>query len=77
MKVKYPNLHLKMIENKVSIRDLSVISGTSRLALWLKLRGFLAWKSVECVRICVFFRTPDADDLFLQLDSKSQFLESQ
>jgi hypothetical protein len=66
-----------MIEHGVSSRELSAIAGVSRMAFYLKIWGIKRWKLTEVVNICCFFRTPDAEHLFVRNYNKQQFLESQ
>ena len=73
----YPILRQRMNECNVSNRELAAAIGVKRIAFALKMWGIKRWKLTEVVRICCFFRTPDAEHLFVRKHSKSQFLESQ
>lgn len=64
MKIVYHNLYQKMLTCGVSTKELAKIAGTSTFAIWLKLRGLIKWKLHEMLRVCVFFRIPDAGELF-------------
>ena len=67
----YPVLRQYMEEQGVSIRELSVIAEIKIFDLYLKMWGIKRWKLTEVLRICCFFRTPDAEHLFVRKHSKS------
>lgn len=73
----YPVLRQRMKEHGVSGEELAAISGTSRIAFYMKMWGIKRWNLTEVVKICCFFRTPDAEHLFVRNYNKQQFLESQ
>lgn len=73
----YPVLSQRMKEHGVSGRELAAIAQTTVLAFYLKMWGIKRWTLTEVVRICGFFRTPDAEHLFVRNYNKQQFLESQ
>ncbi len=60
----YGNLYRKMQERGVSSRQLACVAGVSKLAVLLKLHGLIEWQLHEVLRICVFFRVVDAEELF-------------
>jgi hypothetical protein len=70
----YPVLRQRMREHKVSCRSLAVIAGVDIVSFYLKMCGIRRWNLPEVVRICCFFRTPDAEHLFVRKHFKSQFL---
>jgi hypothetical protein len=73
----YPVLSQRMKEHGVSVRELAAYAGMSRVAFYLKMWGVKRWRLTDTVRICCFFRTPDAEHLFVRDYNKQQFLESQ
>ena len=73
----YPVLSQRMKEHGVSVRELSSVVGMSRTTFYLKIWGMKRWSLTDAVRICGFFRTPDAEHLFVRNYNKQQFLESQ
>ena len=73
----YPVLSQRMKEHGVSARELAVVTQMTVLAFYLKMWGIKRWTLTEVVRICGFFRTPDAEHLFVRNYNKRQFLESQ
>lgn len=60
----YPVLRQQMREHGVTVRDLATVASTNIFALHLKMLGIKRWKLTEALRICCFFRTPDAEHLF-------------
>lgn len=70
----YPVLRQRMREHDVSYRTLARIAGVNIVGFYLKMCGIKRWKLTEAVNICCFFRTPDAEHLFVRKHSKSQFL---
>lgn len=73
----YPVLRQRMREQDVSYRELSSICGVSIVGVLLKMWGIRRWNVTDVVKLCCFFRTPDAEHLFVRKHSKSQFSESQ
>ena len=73
----YPVLRQQMREHGVSSKEMAAISGISRITFYLKMCGIERWNLTEVVKICCFFRTPDAEHLFVRNYNKQQFLESQ
>ena len=73
----YPVLSQRMKEHGVSVRELAAVAQTTVVAFYLKMWGIKRWSLTEVVRICCFFRTPDAEHLFVRNYNKQQFLESQ
>ena len=73
----YPVLRQRMKEQGVSGKELAAVAGITRIAFQLKMWGIKRWTLTEAVRICCFFRTPDAEHLFVRNYNKQQFLESQ
>lgn len=69
----YPVLRQYMEKQDVSIRELAAIVGIKKVDLYLKMCGIKRWKLTEVLRICCFFRTPDAEHLFVRKHFKSQF----
>lgn len=68
----YPILRQYMAQSGTSFSDLAVISGTNKIIFHMKMWGILQWKLTEVLKICCFFRTPDAEHLFVRKHSKSQ-----
>ena len=68
MKIVYPNLQKKMIENGFGASDLARRCGITTLSCLLKLRGILPWKFTEVVQICRIFSDAKAELLFVRLD---------
>lgn len=68
----YPILRQHMAQSGTSWSDLAAISGTNKFIFHLKMWGIMQWKLTEVVNICCFFRTPDAEHLFVRNHSKSQ-----
>jgi predicted transcriptional regulator len=66
-----------MREHSVSAKELAAIAGVSQVAIHLKMWGFKRWTLTDAVKICGFFRSPDAEHLFVRNYNKRQFLESQ
>ena len=73
----YPNLRQHMRENNMNWAEMAAVARINLFAFHLKMFGIRRWNLTEVVRICCFFRTPDAEHLFVRKHSKSQFLESQ
>ena len=73
----YPVLRQRIRETGVSWIELSAIAGTGLFMFHLKMLGIKGWTLTEAVRICAFFRSPDAERLFVRNYNKQQFLESQ
>ena len=73
----YPVLRQRMREHGISSKELAAVTGITRIAFQLKMWGIKQWSLCEAVRICCFFRTPDAEHLFVRNYNKQQFLESQ
>ncbi len=73
----YPVLRQRMKEYGVSGKELATLTGMSRMAFYLKMWGIRGWTLTDAVRLCAFFRTPDAEHLFVRNYNKQQFLESQ
>ena len=73
----YPVLRQRMREHGVSGRELAAVARITVVAFYLKMWGIKRWTLTEVVRICGFFRTPDAEHLFVRNYYKQQFLESQ
>ena len=66
MITRYPNLCYHLLKNGVSYRELARITETSTIAIHLKMLGLKRWKLTEVLRICCFFRSPDAERMFRQ-----------
>ncbi len=73
----YPILSQRMREQGVSPKELAAIAQINIVSFYLKMLGIKQWNITEVLRICCFFRTPNAEHLFVRKHSKSQFLESQ
>ena len=70
----YPVLRQRMREHSVSCRSLATVAEVDMFTFYMKMWGIRRWKLPEVVRICCFFRTPDAEHLFVRKHCKSQFL---
>ena len=77
MITRYPVLRQRIKESGVTIRELSVVTGVNVCEFYLKLWGIKRWSLTDAVRICCFFRCPDAEHLFVQKHSKTTKMESQ
>lgn len=64
MRVVYCRLKEKMAECGVTTKELAAVAGVSTFFLRLKLRGVIPWQLDEVLRICVFFRIADVNELF-------------
>ena len=73
----YPHLRQYLKENGISWSEIAAVAGINVFAFHLRMFGIKQWKITEVVRICCFFRCPNAEHLFVRKHSKSQFLESQ
>lgn len=62
----YPILRQQMKQHGVTSKDLAAITKMSRVTLYLKLCGIKRWKLTEVLNICCFFRTHDAEHLFVK-----------
>jgi DNA-binding Xre family transcriptional regulator len=71
MNIIYPNLNAKLIERGLSLKDLSDILGVNEAVIEKKMQGQLPWKLAEAVKICVYLKFPDANFLFVQLDTNT------
>jgi hypothetical protein len=72
MIVAYPRLRQYLRENEVSWSELAAVAGMNSITLHMKMWGILQWTLTEVLRICCFFRCPDAEHLFVRNHSKSQ-----
>jgi hypothetical protein len=70
----YPVLRQYMRDHGVCWKELAVVAEMNTLTFHMKMWGIRRWNLPEAVRICCFFRTPDAEHLFVRKHSKSQFL---
>lgn len=68
MRMVYPNLEKKMVEQGISPSDLARHCGIKQFPCKLKLLGVLPWKFTEVVSICRLFNDADAGLLFVRLD---------
>ena len=66
MITRYPVLYKRMKEFGATYSDLAIIANVSKTALHLKMLGIKRWKLTEVLKICCFFRTPDAEHLFVE-----------
>lgn len=73
----YPELRQHMKQAGVSWAEMSAVTGMSSFVFHLKMWGLKRWSLTDVVRICGFFRCPDAEHLFVRKHSKSTTLESQ
>lgn len=73
----YPVIRQRMKDFGVTSKELAAILDISRIAFQLKMWGFKRWTLPDVVRLCGFFRTLDAEHLFVRNYNKQQFLESQ
>ena len=69
----YPVLRQYMAEYGVTQKELAAVVGITQIEFCLKLWGIKRWKLTEVVKICGFFRYPNAEHLFVRKHSKSQF----
>jgi len=73
----FPVLRQRIKQTGVSWSELSAILGVNPFIFHLKMWGIKRWTLTDAVKICGFFRTPDAEHLFVRNYNKQQFLESQ
>lgn len=73
----YPVLSQRMKEHGMSAKELAAIVGVSQVSIYLKIWGIKRWTLTDVVKICGFFRSPEAEHLFVRNYNKRQFLESQ
>jgi hypothetical protein len=73
----YPNLRQHIKRSGVSWFDLAAATDMNLFVLHLKMFGLKRWTITDAVKLCGFFRTPDAERLFVRNYNKQQFLESQ
>ena len=73
----YPVLRQRIKETGVSWFDIAKATEMNLFVLHLKMLGIRGWTLTDVVRLCAFFRTPDAEHLFVRNYYKQQFLESQ
>ena len=73
----YPVLRQRMKDYGITGKELAVATDIRPVAFYLKMWGIKRWKLTEAVKICCFFRTPDAERLFVWNYNKQQFMESQ
>jgi hypothetical protein len=73
----YPVLRQYIKDTGVSCRELAAVAGIHPFTFLLKIWGIKRWTLTEVVRICGFFNTPHAEQVFVQNNNKQQFLESQ
>lgn len=62
----YPVLRQRIKETGISWAELAAIAKISSFAFHLKMWGLRPWTLTDAVRICGFFRTPDAEHLFVR-----------
>lgn len=77
MIARYPILRQYIAKSGISWSELAAGSGINKFVFHLKMWGIVQWKLTDVVNICCFFRTPNAEHLFVRNHSKSQLLESQ
>lgn len=68
----YPVLRHYMEEHGVTDSELAAIAGVNTITFYLKMRGIIQWNLTEVVKICGFFRCPNAEHLFVRKHFKSQ-----
>ena len=68
----YPILGQRMNEHGISCKELASIAGMSRFSLYLTMWGIRKWRLTEAVKICAFFKTPNAEKVFVRKHFKSQ-----
>ncbi len=73
----FPVLRQRMKQTGVSWSVLSAVSEMNPFIFHLKMWGIKRWTITDAVKICGFFRCPDAEHLFVRNYNKQQFLESQ
>jgi hypothetical protein len=60
----FPVLRQYMREHGVCWEELAAVAEMDMFTFHLKMWGIRRWKLPEVVRICCFFRTPNAEHLF-------------
>ena len=73
----FPNLRQRIKQAGLSWAEISAIADISSFNFHMKMWGIKGWTITDGVRLCAFFRTPDAEQLFVRNYNKQQFLESQ
>lgn len=73
----YPVLRQRMKEHGIACKELAAEIGDNPIVFVLKMWGIKRWTLTDAVRLCCFFRCPDAEHLFVRNYNKQQFLESQ
>ena len=68
----YPRLRQYLRENEVSWKEIAAVAGMNSFTFHLKMWGIKRWTLTEAVRLCGFFRCPDAEHLFVRNHSKRQ-----
>lgn len=70
----YPVLRQYMRDRGVCWKELAAVAEVNTFTFHMKMWGIRRWKLPEAVKICCFFRAPNAEHLFVRKHSKSQFL---
>jgi hypothetical protein len=73
----FPVLRQRIKETGSSWREMAAVTEIHPFVFHLKMWGIKRWTLTDAVRLCGFFRTPNAEHLFVRNNYKQQFLESQ
>lgn len=66
----YPVLRQRMREQGIGSKEVAAAAEISLLAFYMRILGIKQWELPEVVRICCFFRTSDAEHLFVRKHTK-------
>ena len=66
----YPVLRQQMRDHDMTFSELAAVADINKISLYLKMWGIKRWKLTEALRICCFFRTPNAEHLFQKRNSR-------
>ena len=73
----YPVLRQHIKTTGVSWGELAAVTGTNSLTFHMKMWGIKRWTLTDAVKLCCFFRCPEAEHLFVRNYNNQQLLESQ
>lgn len=70
-------LRQRMKEQGVSYAEIAAVAGITRLGLIARLWGIRKWQLPEVIRVCCYFKTPNAEQLFLRNNNNTKFWKCQ
>lgn len=68
----YPNLAKKMADHNVDITTIAELLSISVNGVYRRLRGYTEFKFIEIIKLCKFFKEPNAVVLFVRFDNNRQ-----